>query len=161
MPGSAITIAIKSFCLSYSPSFRTTFQFNLRTNYLFGQFQVSHMDNSMMSVLQFAVEALKVPHIVVCGHYECGGAKASLSQTDHTPPLSVWLRNIRDVQVIQFLCSTLRKLTVSCSLSLGKYHRFEQPLEVEHVCVYFHNAVVSFQYVSRHVHILSITAHLR
>jgi len=107
MPGSAITIAIKSFCLSYSPSFRTTFQFNLRTNYLFGQFQVSHMDNSMMSVLQFAVEALKVPHIVVCGHYECGGAKASLSQTDHTPPLSVWLRNIRDVQVRAVACSGL------------------------------------------------------
>jgi carbonic anhydrase len=57
------------------------------------------MDTSMMSVLQFAVESLKVPHIVVCGHYECGGVKASSSQVDHKPPLSVWLRNIRDVQV--------------------------------------------------------------
>jgi len=61
---------------------------------------VSHMDTSLMSVLQYAVEALKVPHIVVCGHYECGGVKASSTQTDHTPPLSVWLRNIRDVQRI-------------------------------------------------------------
>lgn len=67
------------------------------------------MDTSMMSVLQFAVEALKVPHIVVCGHYECGGVKASSTQTDHTPPLSVWLRNIRDVQV----CAELRRLTRS------------------------------------------------
>lgn len=61
---------------------------------------VSHMDSSMMAVLQFAVEALKVPHIVVCGHYECGGVKASSTKTDHKPPLSTWLRNIRDVQRI-------------------------------------------------------------
>lgn len=57
------------------------------------------MDNSMMSVVQFSVEALKVPHIIVCGHYACGGVKASMTTTDHKPPLSVWVRNIRDVQV--------------------------------------------------------------
>lgn len=48
---------------------------------------VSHMDTSVMSVLQYAVETLKVPHIVVCGHYDCGGVKAALKNVDHKPPL--------------------------------------------------------------------------
>jgi len=59
---------------------------------------VSHMDNSMMSVLQYAVEALKVKHIIVCGHYKCGGVVASTQNVDHTPPLSQWVRNIRETQ---------------------------------------------------------------
>jgi len=53
-------------------------------------------DLSMMSVIQFAITALKIPHIVVCGHYECGGVKASLENVDHLPPLELWLRKIRD-----------------------------------------------------------------
>jgi len=60
--------------------------------------QVSHMDNSVMSALQFGIEALMIPHIVVCGHHACGGVKASASNVDHTPPLEQWVRNIRDVQ---------------------------------------------------------------
>jgi len=60
--------------------------------------QVSHMDNSVMSALQFGINALKIPHIVVCGHYACGGVKASMTNVDHTPPLEQWVRNVRDVQ---------------------------------------------------------------
>ena len=56
------------------------------------------MDNSVMSALQFGIEALMIPHIVVCGHHACGGVKASASNVDHTPPLEQWVRNIRDVQ---------------------------------------------------------------
>lgn len=58
--------------------------------------QVIGTDVSMMSVLQYAVNVLKVPHIVICGHYDCGGVKASMENVDHVPPLENWLRHIRD-----------------------------------------------------------------
>merc|ERR1712066_500619 len=44
-----------------------------------------------------AVGALNVTHIIVCGHYDCGGVRASIEKKDHVPPLENWLRNIRDV----------------------------------------------------------------
>ena len=58
--------------------------------------QVLGTDVSMMSVLQYAVDYLEIPHIVVCGHYDCGGIKASMENVDHVPPLENWLRHIRD-----------------------------------------------------------------
>jgi len=54
-------------------------------------------DFNLMAALQYAVNVLKVPHIVVCGHYDCGGIRASTEVRDHVPPLENWLRNIRDV----------------------------------------------------------------
>lgn len=57
---------------------------------------VSNNDLSVISVLTFAVQHLGIKHIVVCGHYECGGVKAALQQTD-LGILNPWLRNIRDV----------------------------------------------------------------
>lgn len=54
-------------------------------------------DFNLMSVLQFAVEVLKVKHIIVCGHYNCGGVKAAMKASD-TGLIENWLRNIRDVQ---------------------------------------------------------------
>jgi len=54
-------------------------------------------DFNLMAALQYAVNVLKVPHIVVCGHYDCGGVRASTQVKDHVPPLENWLRNIRDV----------------------------------------------------------------
>ena len=53
-------------------------------------------DVNCMSVLQYAVDVLKVKHIVVCGHYECGGVRAALEPIDHGSPLEGWLRNIKD-----------------------------------------------------------------
>lgn len=50
----------------------------------------------MMSVLNYAVRHLKVKHIIVCGHYECGGVKAAMTSAD-MGILNPWLRNIRDV----------------------------------------------------------------
>ena len=48
-------------------------------------------------VLDYAVNHLKVKHVIVCGHYGCGGIKASMSKTDYKPVLNMWLRNIKDV----------------------------------------------------------------
>jgi carbonic anhydrase len=57
---------------------------------------VVNTDFNVMSVIQFAVTVLKVKHIIVCGHYDCGGVKASLETNDYASPLCNWLRNIRD-----------------------------------------------------------------
>ncbi|MEZ5040036.1 MAG: carbonic anhydrase [Saprospiraceae bacterium] len=57
---------------------------------------VSALDLSAMSVIEYAVSHLKVDHIVVCGHYYCGGIKAAMQSAD-LGILNPWLRNIRDV----------------------------------------------------------------
>lgn len=58
---------------------------------------VVNTDFNCMSVIQYAVDVLQVKHIMVCGHYDCGGVKAALEPIDHKSPLENWLRNIRDV----------------------------------------------------------------
>lgn len=57
---------------------------------------VPNTDLSVMSVIDYAVAHLKVNHIVVCGHYYCGGVKAAMESAD-LGILNPWLRNIRDV----------------------------------------------------------------
>lgn len=57
---------------------------------------VVHTDLNLLSVLQYAVEVLKVKHIIVCGHYGCGGVKAAMSQHSYGI-INKWLRNIKDV----------------------------------------------------------------
>ena len=57
---------------------------------------VVHTDLNLLSVLQFAVEVLKVNHIIVCGHYGCGGVKAAY-QDAHLGLIDNWLRHIQNV----------------------------------------------------------------
>lgn len=57
---------------------------------------VTSIDLNVMSVLNYAVRQLEVKHIVVCGHYSCGGVKAAMEAKD-LGILNPWLRNIRDV----------------------------------------------------------------
>jgi carbonic anhydrase len=57
---------------------------------------VISIDLNLMSVLAYAVENLKVDHVVICGHYYCGGVKAAMDVAD-LGILNPWLRNIRDV----------------------------------------------------------------
>lgn len=57
---------------------------------------VLHTDFNMLSVLQYAVEVLEVKHIMVVGHYGCGGVKASMGNSD-LGLINKWIRNIKDV----------------------------------------------------------------
>ena len=59
---------------------------------------VEHTDVNCLSVLQYAIDVLKVKHVIVCGHYGCGGIRAAMT----TQPLGLidnWLRHVRDVHL--------------------------------------------------------------
>jgi len=58
---------------------------------------VVHTDVNLLSVLEYAVSHLKVKHVIVCGHYGCGGVKAAMTNIDYKQVLNMWLRNIKDV----------------------------------------------------------------
>ena len=57
---------------------------------------VAHTDLNCLSVIQFAVDILKVKHIIVCGHYGCGGVNAALNN-DRLGLIDNWLRHVQDV----------------------------------------------------------------
>ncbi|MCC7302254.1 MAG: carbonic anhydrase [Bacteroidia bacterium] len=57
---------------------------------------VDHTDINLLSCLDFAVQVLKVKHVIVCGHYNCGGIRAALSNK-RFGLIDNWLRNIKDV----------------------------------------------------------------
>ena len=58
---------------------------------------VVHTDLNCLSVLQFAVDVLKVKHVIVCGHYGCGGVKAAIERETHGL-IDNWLRHVQDVE---------------------------------------------------------------
>mmetsp|Transcript_32306 Transcript_32306/g.48741 ORF Transcript_32306/g.48741 Transcript_32306/m.48741 type:complete len:307 (-) Transcript_32306:562-1482(-) len=58
---------------------------------------VVNTDFNLRAVLKYAVNYLQVKHIIVCGHYDCGGVKAAFTNKDHHDPLESWLTNVRDV----------------------------------------------------------------
>ncbi len=57
---------------------------------------VIHTDLNCLSVIQYAVEVLKVEHIIVCGHYGCGGVKTAMENKAHGL-IDNWLHNIKDI----------------------------------------------------------------
>ena len=58
---------------------------------------VVHTDLNCLSVLQYAVEVLKVGHVIVCGHYGCGGIRAAIDGASHGV-IDNWLRHVQDVE---------------------------------------------------------------
>lgn len=58
---------------------------------------VVNTDVNLLAVLDFAVNHLKVKHVIICGHYGCGGIKAAANNEDYKLVLNMWLRNIKDV----------------------------------------------------------------
>jgi len=57
---------------------------------------VVHTDMNCLSVIQYAVDILKVEHIIVCGHYGCGGVHAAMNNEQHGL-IDNWLRHIKDI----------------------------------------------------------------
>ena len=57
---------------------------------------VVHTDLNLLTVVEYAVEVLKVQHVIVCGHYGCGGIRAAMTHQDFGL-INTWLRNIKDV----------------------------------------------------------------
>ncbi len=83
---------------------------------------VVHTDLNCLSVIQFAVEVLKVKHIIVCGHYRCGGIKAAMDNQEHGL-IDNWLCHIKDVYHyhrtrINSLVSEAEKFDLLCELNV-------------------------------------------
>lgn len=83
---------------------------------------VVHSDLNCLSVLQYAVEILKVKHVIICGHYGCGGVKAAMSNDKHGL-IDNWLRTIKDTycmheEEINALGSEEEKLSRLCELNV-------------------------------------------
>lgn len=88
---------------------------------------VVNIDLNVMSVLNYAVSHLQVNHVVVCGHYFCGGVKAAMQAKD-LGLLNPWLRNIRDV----YRTHAAELNAISCETE--KYNRLVE-LNVEEQCI--------------------------
>jgi carbonic anhydrase len=58
---------------------------------------VLNTDVNLLACVNFAVVHLRVKHIIVCGHYGCGGIRAADTSKDYRQILNMWLRNIKDV----------------------------------------------------------------
>jgi carbonic anhydrase len=83
---------------------------------------VIHTDLNCLSVIQYAVEVLKVKHIIVCGHYGCSGVKAAVDNHEHGL-IDNWLRNIKDVyrlhqDKIDALQNERDRLNLLCELNV-------------------------------------------
>ncbi|MHB8791296.1 MAG: carbonate dehydratase [Desulfobulbaceae bacterium] len=95
---------------------------------------VVHTDLNCLSVIQYAVEVLKVKHIIVCGHYGCGGIVTALEEGDHGL-IDNWLQNVKDVYRyhrarIDGLESDQEKRDLMCELNV-----FEQVINLANTTV--------------------------
>jgi len=95
---------------------------------------VIHTDLNCLSVIQYAVEVLKVKHIIVCGHYGCGGIRAALEKTSYGL-IDTWLRHIKDVyrfhqDKLDAIADEKKRLNLLCELNV-----IEQVANVSHTSI--------------------------
>jgi len=115
---------------------------------------VVHTDLNCLSVIQYAVEVLKVKHIIVCGHYGCGGIRAAMDNREHGL-IDNWLRHIKDVYryheaEIEALQDDREKINLLCELNV-----VEQVANICHTTI-VQNAWKSGQELAVHGWIYSI-----
>ena len=115
---------------------------------------VIHTDINCLSVIQYAVEVLKIKHIIVCGHYGCGGVHAAL-ENNALGLIDNWIQNIRDIyrnhqSEIDSLQNDKDKINLLCELNV-----VEQVANVCHTSI-VQNALSSGQELSVHGWIYSI-----
>ncbi len=114
---------------------------------------VVHSDLNCLSVIQFAVEVLQVKHIIVCGHYGCGGVRAALENQEHGL-IDNWLRHIKDVYRLHRerleAVEEAERLNLLCELNV-----MEQVANVCHTTI-VQNAWRSGQTLSVHGWIYSV-----
>jgi len=115
---------------------------------------VIHTDLNCLSVLQYAVDVLKVKHIIICGHYDCGGIKAAMENEEHGL-IDNWLRHIKDIyrfyqEKVDALNSNKEKYDLMCELNV-----IEQVANVCHTTI-VQNAWKSGQELAVHGWIYSI-----
>ncbi|MCW5206585.1 carbonate dehydratase [Desulfobulbus sp. F5] len=85
---------------------------------------VVHTDLNCLSVIQYAVDVLKIKHIIVCGHYGCGGIKAAWENKEHGL-IDNWLLNIKDIyryhqKTIDALSNEAEKISLLCELNVAE-----------------------------------------
>ncbi len=96
---------------------------------------VVHTDLNCLSVIQYAVEVLKVKHVIVCGHYGCGGVKAALDNRENGL-IDNWIRNIQDVH-------RLRQAEIdACGTDQEKHDKLCELNVVEQVSNVCHTTIV-------------------
>ena len=84
---------------------------------------VTHTDLNCLSVIQYAIDVLRVEHIIVCGHYGCGGVEAALRNTQHGL-IDNWLRLIKDVyqahrEQLDAISDARARLDLLCELNVA------------------------------------------
>lgn len=85
--------------------------------------QIHTNDKSMLSVVDYAVNSLKIKEIIICGHYNCGGVAAAFNLDGLKEPLSSWLSNISKSHldydmILQKYNSNIDKLNAACRLNV-------------------------------------------
>ncbi len=102
-----------------------------------------HTDFNCLSVLEYAIDLLKIKHVIVCGHYGCGGVKAAM-QSHQLGLVDNWLRNIRDVYA-----SSKEELEAINDQKL-RYNRLVELNVVQQVMNVCHTTIVQSAWARKH-----------
>lgn len=102
-----------------------------------------HTDFNCLSVLEYSVDLLKIQHVIVCGHYGCGGVKAAM-EDHHLGLVDNWLRNIRDVY------ARFREELDSIPDQKARYRRLVELNVIQQVLNVCHTTIVQSAWEKNH-----------